>query len=219
MAARSPGLDPEAIKRRKRQQLPRAPHRSLGERVAELKSADEKLQLLLEEMVRLQNRQTIFTMSLELHQITAALFHGGYSVDAYINLEQQIGPGATVTTFLPVIPGFVYLAAETEEYSSLPWWLTVGIWVDSDLPALPYMALTRAPDNYKFINKGLTPIRRFFRFTTTNNHLVDTANFLAINLFAIMRENTWDMLEIVFLKPIVEFLQERAEKETGRPFP
>lgn len=219
MAARSPGLDPEAIKRRKRQMLPRAPSRTLGERVAGLKGADEKLQVLLEEMVRLAERETLFTMTLERGRLMTALNRAGYLGWAFLNVEHTMAPGATVTTYIPVLPNFVYVTAEIWSWGSLPWWITSALWYDTDLPALPMIAITRSPDNLPVHVEGIVPLFRFMRWTTTNLHALNTAYFLAINNFAVMTEDTWNMLEEVYVKPIIEFVQEQAEKRTGRPFP
>lgn len=218
MASRTPGLE-ETIRRRKRTPLPRAPEKTLGTRPIELKGADEKLETLLEEMLYLAERETIFTMTLERGRLFSALDYAGFLGGLFYNYEGQIAPGATVTTYLPVPPGWVLVPIGSSYYNSLPWWLSVSIWIDTDLPALPNVALLRAPDRYDYTFEGINALERFMRFTVTNNHAVNTANYLAIQYFGIMGTDVWKMLLEIYLKPIVEFVQETAEKRTGRPFP
>lgn len=219
MASRTPRLSPEEIRRRKRQMLPRAPEITLGERARELKTDEDELQKLLEELVYYAERETLFTMTLERPRLMSALFYAGFIGSIFYNYEGQIAPGATITAYLPVPAGFVLSPVKANYYSSLPWWLSIMIWVDSDLPALPAVALTRVPDYYPHIFHGLSSMRRFMRFTVTNNHALNTVNFLAIQGFDIMTITTWEMLEEIYLKPIIEYAQEQAEKLTGRPFP
>ena len=219
MAETAP-LDPQTILRRRRQAIPRGPLEPLRERVGGLGQADDRLEKLLEELLYLAERETIFTMTLERDRLLSALFHSGYVGEVYLNIEHLMLPGVTQTTYLPVPPGFVICPIDYELYSSLPWWLTVYVWVDTDFPAVPYVFLTRAPESYGPVHTGgIMAFRRFVRYTTTNNHAVNTANFLAIQLFDFMTVDTWKMIEEVYLKPIVEFVQETAEKRTGRPFP
>jgi len=158
-------------------------------------------------------------MTLERPRLVNALNYAGFLVELYYNCEQQIAPGATVTTILPIPPGLVFSPTQTTYYSSLPWWLSVNIWIDTTLPALPIVALTRAPDFYEYIWGGFYGFHRFMQFTVTNNHATDTANFLAIQFFAVMSEAVEKMIEEVYLKPIVEFARETAEERTGRPWP
>ena len=219
MAERTPSLSPESIMRRKRLGLPLTPQQTLREKVGALGQADDRLEKLLEDLLYLAERETIFTMTLERGRILSALEYAGYVGEAFLNVEHLMLPGATVTTYLPVPAGFALMPIVDSLYNSLPWWLTVYIWVDTDFPAVPYVFLARAPDRYDLVTEGIFAFHRFIRYTTTNNHAVNTANFLAIQGFNFCTVDTWKMLEEVYLKPIVEFVQETAEKRTGRPFP
>lgn len=218
MSARTPGLE-ETIRRRKRQSIPRAPEITLGKKVPGVKGADEKLEKLLEELVYLADRETLFTMTLEKGRLLSALSYAGFVGGLFYNYEGQIAPGATVTTYLPVPAEWAFTPMVSSYYSSLPWWLSVNIWIDRDLPALPDVALLRAPDRYDHDFEGINAMERFMRFTITNNHAVNTANYLAIQHFVIMRTDVWKMLIEIYLKPIAEYAQEIAEEKTGRPFP
>lgn len=149
----------------------------------------------------------------------SALDYAGFLVSFFYNYEGQVAPGATVTAYLPVPAGWVLSPITSTYYSSLPWWLSVAIWIDSDVPAPPAVALTRAPAYYDYEFRGLTHMERFMRFTVTNNHAMDTANYLAIQSYDLMRISVWKMLETIYLKPISEYAQEKAEELTGRPYP
>lgn len=212
-------LNPELLKRRKRIRMPRAPPRTLGAKTGAPLEADEKLEKLLEDLRGLAERETLFTSTLERDRLMTALMYGGYLASVNINIENQLAPGATVTTYLPVLPGFVYIAFEFEYFTSLPWWLTAMMWLDSDLPALPAAAFTRAPDHYKAEFGGIAALRRFLRYTVTNNHATDTANFLGMHTLGVVTEATWRMIEIVYLQPIVDYVRDKAEQLSGRPWP
>lgn len=212
-------MSPETIKRLRRQQTPRGPLQPLRERVGALGQADDRLEKLLEELLYLAERETIFTMTLERGRLLTALNSAGYCVFAFLNVEHQMLPGVTQTTYIPVVPNFVYVYVQIDAFNSLPWWVSAYAWIDTDVPAAPVVALTRASDRKTFDLEGIIPLFRFVRYTTINNHAVNTANFLAMNNFAIMTLDAWKMLEEVYLKPIVEYVQETAEKRTGRPYP
>lgn len=218
MASRTPGLE-ETIRRRKRQAIPRAPPTPLRQKVPELKRADEKLEALLEKLLYYADRETLFTMTLERERLMSALAYAGFVGSMFFNYEGQIAPSATVITYLPVPAGLVLAPKSSSYYSSLPWWLSVSIWIDADVAALPAVALLRAPDRYDYEFAGLTALRRFMLFVVTNNHVADSANYLAIQSFTVMLEETWKMVEEIYLKPVAEYAQELAEKRTGRPFP
>lgn len=211
-------LDPELLKRRQRITLPRAPLITLGEKVG-VKEADKTLEDLLKELLYYAERETLFTMTLEKMRLFSALQYAGFMAPLFYNCEIQAGPGATVTTYLPIPPGFVLTSLRHTFYNSLPWWATVSIWWDTDLPALPVLTLVRAPDYYDHVSGGIGANRLFFRFTVTNNHATDTLNFLAVNLFMVMPEATWTMLEKLYLAPIAEYAQKKAEEVSGRPWP
>lgn len=224
MSTRTPSLE-ETIRRRQRTPLPRAPERTLGEKIRKARDLETIMEELAEEAKNLTwllqeaRQETLFTMTLERHRLMSALNYAGFLGSIFYNYEGQIGPGATLTTYLPVPAGWVFSPLRASYYNSLPWWLTVTIWIDSDLPAIPNVFLTRAPDRYDHIFEGLNWMTQFMRFTVTNNHAVNTANYLAIQGFDFMREEVWRMIEEIYLKPIAEYAQKKAEELTGRPFP
>jgi len=218
MAETAP-LSPEAIQRRRRQEQMRSPEQALRAKVGQLSQDEDKLEKLLEELLYLAERETIFTMTLERDRLVSALGYAGYIYQGFLNHEGQIGPGATTTTYIPVPTGFVISPIKLSYYNSLPWWLTLYAWIDWDFPAIPIVLVLRTPDKYEWEFKSFAPIRRFIRFTTTNNHLVNTINFLAVQYFVAFTEDVWSMVEEIYLKPIAEFAQEQAEKRTGRPYP
>lgn len=216
-------LKPELIRRRKRIELPRSPERPLGAKARMLdqpvRIPDEELKALLEQLVSLAERETLFTSTLEPARLIQALAYGGYAFEVFLNVENQIAPGATVTTYLPVAPGYTYIASIFEYWNSLPWWLTSAAWIDSDLPAPPQAFWVRTPDHLIIKWEGIAGIHRFLRYTITNNHAVNTANFCASHDFAIVTDDTWKMIEEVYKAPLIDYVRELAERKTGRPFP
>jgi hypothetical protein len=213
-------LNPELIKRRKRVETPRAPFRSLGERVKGLNTADGDLEQLLKELIALADRETLFTATMEFYpRLEAALAQAGYLFTINVNVENQIAPGAIVTTYLPIAPGYSFLPVVFEYFTSLPWWLTAAFWVDSDLPNPPNSLYLRTPDHFRVEWYTLARVQRFLRYTVTNNHAANTANFLASHFFDVVTDDTYSMIEKVYLVPLIEYVQEKAEKITGRPSP
>lgn len=213
-------LDPEALKRRQRIRRPTSPI-TLGKRtVGQPVNGDMgQLRELLEQLVDLAEHETIFTMTLERPRLISALNYAGFLTEFFYNCEIQAGPGATVTVYLPIPPGYMFSPTQWTFYNSLPWWLSMYMWADSDLPAAPIVSLLRGPDFYEYKWGGFYGVHRFQRFTIVNNHAVNTANFAAIQLYAVMTDTVEKMIEEVYLKPIVEYVQEKAEKKTGRPWP
>ena len=212
-------LDPELLRRRQRVRFPRAPPTTLGKEAKGLGTADERLEKLLEELVALAERdtalaerETVFTSTLEKDRLLAALGYGGYCFTVNINVENQIAPGATVTTYLPVAPGFMFLPDVFEYWNSL-------LWVDNDLPAPPVSFLTRAPDHFIVNWEAIANFQRFLRYTVTNNHGVNTANFCAFHFFDVVTLDTWRMIELVYFDPLVNYVRDKAEKLSGRPYP
>jgi len=179
----------------------------------------DQLKMLLEELVDLAGHETLFTMTLERPRLVNALNFAGFIAEMFYNCELQIAPGATVTVYLPVPPGYVFSPTQWTFYSSLPWWLSVYMWTDSDLPAAPLVSLLRGPDFYEYKWGGFYGMTRFQRFTVTNNHATNTANFCAIQLYAVFTDAVEKMIEEVYLKPIAEYAQKKAEEKTGRPWP
>lgn len=216
-------LNPELIRRRKRIELPRAPERPLGGKAKELgqpvRSPEEELKALLEQLVAEAKSNTLFTITLERDRLFSALYYAGFVLPVFGNIEVVLGPLAATTVFLNVPPGTVLVPRELNATVSLPWFLASSFWLDSEPPAAPLFFLTRGPETYHFTFGGIVPIRRFVRLTLFNSHLVNTLNFCAITEFGFMAENAWKMLETIYLKPIAEYAQKKAEELTGRPFP
>ena len=211
-------LDPEMLRRRQRIKTPRAPSRTLGARGSP-KEADEKLENLLEQLLEEAKKDTLFTMTTEYERLLSALLYAGYLAPVMVAIENQLAPGATATTYLPVLPGFVFMPTLVDYYTSLPWWISAAVWFDTDVPALPLLALVRAPDHYIIPFRHIMSMTRFLRYTVTNNHATDTANFCGIHAFAVVTSATWRMLEIVYFKPLVDYIRDKAEELSGRPWP
>jgi len=214
-------LDPETLRRRQRITHPAGPMRTLGKKVTgQQPSGDlDQLETLLQQLVDLAEKDTIFTMTLERHRLVNALNYAGILAELFYNCELQILPGATTTVYLPIPPGYVFSPTQWTFYTSLPWWISVYMWLDTDVPALPLVGLLRAPPFYEYKWGGFYGVHRFQRFTVTNNHAANTANFLALQFYAVMTDTVEKMVEEVYLKPIAEYMQEAAEKRTGRPWP
>ena len=212
-------LNPELIKRRKRVDTPRAPFRSLGEPVKGLNTADEDLKALLEQILAESKSGTLFTLTLERDRLFSALYYAGFVLPVWASVEVALAPLGLTTVYLAVPPGTVLVPREISSYSSLPWFLSLSFWVDSEPPALPMCATLRHPDNYNLSFGGIVPVKRFVRFTLFNNHLVNPVNYGCFVEVAFMAESAWKMLETIYLKPIAEYAQEKAEALTGRPFP
>ena len=200
---------------------PAGPMRTLGKRATgqPVNGDLDQLETLLERLLEEAKLDTLFTMTLERSRLVCALNYAGFLAELFYNCELQIAPGATVTLYLPIPPGYVFSPTQWTFYSSLPWWLSVYMWGDSDLPAAPLVSLLRAPDFYEYKWGGFYGVHRFQRFTVTNNHVANTANFLDIQLYAVYTDTVEKMVEEVYLKPIVEYAQKKAEELTGRPWP
>ncbi|MBA7703752.1 hypothetical protein ES703_112545 [subsurface metagenome] len=211
-------LDPEAIKRRQRREQRRAPHRPLRAKLEGL-SADEKLEVLLKEILEEAKTDTLFTMTLERDRLFSALLYAGFVAPIWVNTEIQLAPLAATSVYVAIPPGFVVVPGRVTSVTSLPWWLTSSIWIDTEPPALPSLFFLRGPETYEFVFSGIVPVRRYLRIDVFNNHVANTANLISMMEAGFLTEASWKMLEAIYLKPIAEYAQEKAEELTGRPFP
>ena len=214
-------LSPEMIRRRKRREQQRSPFRPLREKVEGLESlsADEKLELLLEEILKEAKLDTIFTMTLERDRLFSALYYAGFVAPIWVNTEIQLAPLAATSVYIAVPPGFVVVPRGVDATTSLPWWLTSSMWIDTEPPALPSIVFLRGPETWSFAFGGIVSVKRFFRVDVFNNHVANTANLALMIAAALVTEASWKMLEAIYLKPIAEYAQEKAEELTGRPWP
>ncbi len=210
-------LKPEVIKRRKRITMPRAPSRTLGEKAP--LEADEKLDELLEQLLAEAKKATLFTMTLERDRLFSALYYAGFVAPVWVNTEIQLAPLAATSVYVAVPPGFAVVPRRVTSVTSLPWWLTSSVWIDSEPPALPSIFFLRGPEIYDFAFGGIVPVRRYLRIDVINNHVANTANLISMMEAALLTEAAWEMLEAIYLQPIAEYAQEKAEELTGRPFP
>jgi len=192
---------------------------SLRAEVKGVKGTDDDLRLLLEQLIALAERETLFTSTLEPGRLFSALYYGEYLLDIMLIVENQIGPGATVTTYLPVVPGFTYILDTFEYWNSLPWWISSYTWLDTDLPAAPNAFWVRTPDRLTMSWEGIFGLQRFLRYTVTNNHATNIANFCASHFFHLVSNDTWKMIENVYKAPLIEYIRGQAEEKTGRPYP
>lgn len=201
-------------------ETPRGPLLPLGEKVKGLNAADEDLKALLEKLVILAERDTLFSATTEFLRLESALLYGGYLFSICINMENQIAPGGTVTTYVPIVPGYVFIPCIIEVWSSLPWWISAAVWADSDLPMPPTIAYLRAPDHLRIDTfSNFMGLHRFLRYTVTNNHAVNIANICVSHFFDVMTEDAYKMVENVYLKPLIDYVRDKAEEVTGRPYP
>ena len=212
-------LNPDTIRRRQRTQFPRSPEMSLRAEVKGVKGADDDLKLLLEKLVELAERETLFTSTLEPGRLVTALTYGGYAFGGVISVENQIAPGGVVTTYLPVVPGYTYIPTSFEYWNSLPWWISSVCWMDSDLPSPPQALWVRTPDRLTMNWGGIGGLHRFMRYTITNNHATNIAYFCASHWFTFVTDDTWKMIEDIYKAPLIEHVREQAEKKSGRPYP
>ncbi|GAJ11014.1 unnamed protein product, partial [marine sediment metagenome] len=83
----------------------------------------------------------------------------------------------------------------------------------------PSLFFLRGPETYEFVFSGIVPVRRFLRIDVFNSHVANTANLISMMEAGLVTEAAWKMLEAIYLKPIAEHAQEKAEELTGRPFP
>lgn len=211
-------LDPELLRRRQRRPQYRGPERTLGKKLEGL-SADEKLEVLLKEILGEAKKETLFTMTLERDRLFSALYYAGFAAPLWVNTEIQLAPLAATSVYVAVPPGFVVVPRKTVSVTSLPWWLTGSMWIDTEPPALPSLFFLRGPETYEFVFSGIVSVRRFFRIDAFNNHVANTANLIVMMEAALVTEASWNMLEAIYLQPIAEYAQEKAEELTGRPWP
>ena len=172
---------------------------------------------LLKEILEEGKRETLFTMTLERDRLFTALMDAGLVVPYNLLLELTIGAGATVTEYFYVPSGFVVVPRSYHYINSLPWHLTVLIWLDSDAPAIPALIQTRFPDRREGTFPGLWPLKRLVRVTCTNIHAAQTAYFQLAFSTAIGTTEVWDMMKGVYLDTIVKYVRKRAMELTGIP--
>jgi hypothetical protein len=174
---------------------------------------------LLKELIGVTERATAFSATVAWDWLLAALSAGGYIGAGIINVEGALAPGATVTVYLPVLPGYTFYFGGLEYWSSLPWYLSTAVWIDSDVPLPPAAFFLRFP-GYLAVNfPRFTSAYRFLRYTVTNNHPVNTVNFLAKHFLYFATVDTDKMISKVYIDPIVDYIRAKAEETTGRPFP
>ncbi len=212
-------LDPELLRRRQRRPQKRGSERTLGEKGRKLLSADEKLEALLEKLLEEAKLQTLFTLTLERDRLFSALNYAGFVAPAWIINEAQLAPLGTITIVATVPAGMALVPRVQTAYNSLPWNLALTLWIDSGPPAMPSIAMLRVPAYYAFVFGGIVPIRNQITVTLLNTNLVNALNAASIYEVALMTNATWNMLETIYLRPIAEYAQEKAEELTGRPFP
>jgi hypothetical protein len=182
-------------------------------------ASNEELAALLKDLIGVTERATAFSATVAWDWLLAALIIGGYAVPVMINVEGALLPGATVTVYVPVPPGYTFYSGPFEYWSSLPWWLSTAFWVDSDLPAPPAAFFLRFPDRLEVTLPRFAGAYRFFKYTVTNNHAVNTVNFLAKQILYVLTLDTDKMLTEVYISPIIDYIRAKAEEVTGRPFP
>ena len=178
-----------------------------------------ELEKILKEIQEEGKRETLFTMTLERDRLFTALMDAGYVLPYSLLMELTMGPGATTTQYVYVPTGYVMIPRSYRYINSLPWYLTVYIWMDSDLPQPPALLQTRFPDRREGSFPGIWPLKRLVKVTCTNLHASETAYFQLAFSVALGRMDVWDMIKAVYLDTIVEYVRRRAEELTGIPAP
>lgn len=187
----------------------------LGQQAA----TNDTLAALLQDLIGVTERATAFSSSVAWDWLLSALAEGGYTAPIMINVEGALAPGAIVTVYVPVPPGYTFYITPLEYWSSLPWWLSTAFWADTDLPAPPQAFFLRFPGYLKVEFPRFTGVTRFLKYTVTNNHLVNTVNFVAKHFLYVVTADTDKMVTAVYIKPIIDYIRTKAEETTGRPFP
>jgi hypothetical protein len=177
------------------------------------------LAALLQELIDVTERATAFSATVAWDWLMSALMSGGYTVPIMLNVEGVLAPGATVTVYVPIPPGYTVYFGGLEYWSSLPWWLSTAYWADSDLPAPPLAFFLRFPGYLEINAPRFAGAYRFLKYTVTNNHATNTVNFLAKHVLYVVTLDTDKMLMAVYVNPIVDYIRTKAEETTGRPFP
>ena len=178
----------------------------------------EKMEKLLEELLAEQRRTSLYTLTLERDRLLAALMQAGLAVPAMFSVEFILAPGATQTTAQPVPAGFVGIGplGAGDWTTSLPWWCSYSLWLDTTPPATPLDTGTRMPGHLaSFDFKGIFPTRAFLLHRVTNNHATETAYCMIYNAFVLVSTETWDMIRSVFLDPIVADVRRKALETSG----
>lgn len=179
----------------------------------------KKLEELLTELLEEAKRETLFTFSIDRDRIYTSLMNAGYLVPVVPTSEVVLAPLAATTVTANIPSGYVYNFWDYDLQTSLPWYVSVFMWIDSGPPAMPSLFFTRFPPQYKDKMPGVWPIYRSITVNLTNLHATETAYFIAIHRFAVMKRDVWDMLKAVYLDPIVEYIRMKAAERTGVPSP
>lgn len=177
----------------------------------------EKLEKLLEELIEEQKRTSLYTLTLDRARLFGSLLQAGLLLPVLTANEFSLPAGAT-TTVVQIIPqGFIFLLAGPGVwYTSLPWWCSYNMWLDTTAPAIPIWTSTRMPESLSTPDfEGMFPIRAFLLHQITNNHATEHAYGLVQNTFAAVTTETWDMIKAVYIDPIVANVRKKALEISG----
>jgi len=179
----------------------------------------KRLEKLLQDLLEEAKRETLFTFSIDRDRIYTSLMNAGYLVPLIPTSEVTLAPGATTTITANIPSGYVYNFWDYDLQTSLPWYVSCYIWIDSGPPAIPSFFFTRFPPQYKGIMPGVWPVYKSITVTLINLHATEPAYFISIHRFAVMKRDVWDMLKAVYLDPIVEYIRMKSAERTGVPAP
>lgn len=172
---------------------------------------------LLEDLVAEQRKTGLFTLTLERDRLLSALMEAGLGIPILTANEFSLVAGATTTIIQLVIPGYVHiLAGPAIWYTSLPWWCSYSVWMDTTAPATPFATATRMPESLQTPDfRGIMPMRAFGLHQVTNNHATQHAYCMVQNMVIAVTVETWSLIKAVYLDPIVADVREKAAEFSG----
>lgn len=168
---------------------------------------------LLNQLLEEAKLNTLHTISLDMDRLVTALWSAGLLIPIDFILYDQLAPGGASTQIIRPPSGFYYLIWQTTIDVSIPWYMVGTVVYDSWGIAVD----PAFPPRYEFKQVGAAAIREQLSFTGLNTHPTDDNRYHVIMRLAAISSETWDMIQKVFLDPIVAFLREEAKRKSGVP--
>lgn len=168
---------------------------------------------LLTELLNEAKLGTLHTVSLDMDRLVTALWSAGLLIPIDFILYDELAPGGASTQTITPPSGFYYLIWQTTIDISIPWYM-IGTYVYDSWGIAVDPAV---PPKYEFRQVGYATIREQLSFTGLNTHPTDDNRYHVIMRLGAISSETWDMIQKVFLDPIVAFLREEAKKKSGVP--
>lgn len=178
--------------------------------------SNEELHELLRELIEEQRDTSLYTLTLERGRLFGSLMEAGLGTLVITSNEFALAAGATASVVQLVPAGFVYMIAERATfYTSLPWWVSYSMWMDTTPPAVPVATATRMPAQVDLETEGIFPIRAFLLHTCANLDPVNPAFASVKNTMFMVSIETWNMIRMVYLDALVERMRKRALAISG----